>query len=148
MKIRIALADDHIPFRQALRNMLARDADMDVVGEAGDGNAALDLVQTTLPDVVVMDIRMPGFSGIAALRQLAATHPGVKVIVLSVTSESFFAAEMLRAGASGYVTKADAEELPRAIRAAQSGANYLSAEVASTTTTPACAGLNLQPSKP
>ncbi len=148
MKIRVALADDHKPFRQALRSMLERHADIEIVGEAGDGNAALDLVRSTLPDVAVMDIRMPGFSGIAALRQLAETDPGVKVIVLSVTSEPFFAEEMLRAGASGYVTKADADELPHAIRAVQSGSDYLSAEVASTTGAPARVGLNLQTSKP
>ena len=130
MKSRVVLADDHKAFREVLRSLLQRDPDIEVVGEAGDGSEALDLVRSTQPDVIVMDIRMPKINGVAALRQLVADHPAVKVIVLSVTAESIFAAEMLAAGAGGYVTKADAGELPRAIHAVVSGSSYLSAEVA------------------
>jgi two-component system NarL family response regulator len=81
-----------------------------------------------------MDIRMPGLNGVAALGRLLESHPGVKVIVLSVTSERLFAEEMLAAGARGYVVKADAGELPRAIHAVLGGGSYLSTEVAHTTT--------------
>ena len=129
MKSRVVLADDHQAFRKALRSMLEHDPGIAIVGEAGDGNELLDLVRSLQPDVVVTDIRMPGVGGIAALRQLVADHPGVKVIVVSVTSESQFATEMLSAGASAYVTKADAVELPQAIHAVASGSSYLSTEV-------------------
>jgi two-component system NarL family response regulator len=130
MKIRVVLADDHKAFREVLRSLLQRDPDIEVVGEAGDGSEALDLVQSTAPDAVVLDIRMPKLNGVAALRQLVAAQPSVKIIVLSVTSEPIFAAGMLAAGACAYVTKADAGELPRAIHAVVGGSNYLSAEVA------------------
>ena len=130
MKIRVVLADDHKAFREAVRSLLERDRNIDVIGEAGDGNEAMDLVHSAQPDVAVMDIRMPGINGVDLLRQLAAAHPLVKLIILSVTAESIFAAEMLRSGASAYVVKADAEELPRAIDAVMDQRTYLSTEVA------------------
>jgi len=130
LKHRVVLADDHKLFREALRSMLQRQPDIDVVGEAGDGIQALELVRALLPDVVVMDIRMPRLGGIAALQQLLAAHAAVKVILLSVNSARVFAMEMLAAGARGYVTKSDAEELPRAIRTVMNGLEYLSLEVA------------------
>ena len=136
MRIRVLLADDHKPFREALRNMLQRDPDIEVAGEAGDGIRAVELVRSLLPDVVVMDIRMPRLNGIEAIAQLLAVHPPVKVIVLSVNSERIFASEMLAAGARGYVTKSDAEELPRAIRAVLNNLEYLSLEVAATVAAP------------
>ncbi|MBI4289852.1 MAG: response regulator transcription factor [Betaproteobacteria bacterium] len=130
MKSRVVLADDHRPFREAMRMILERDPGIEVVGEAGDGTEALDLVQSVHPDVLVIDVRMPGVNGIAALRQLVAADSCVKVIVLSVASEPIFASAMLGAGARGYVTKGDAAELPRAVRAVVSDNNYLSTEVA------------------
>lgn len=130
MKSRVVLAEDHRAFREALRNLLDRDPGIEVIGEAGDGTEALELVRSVHPDVVVMDLRMPGINGVAALKQLIAAQPSLKVIVLSVTSEPAFASEMLGAGARGYVTKSDTSELPRAIHAAESGASYLSTEVA------------------
>ena len=136
MRIRVLLADDHKPFREALRNMLQRDPDIEVAGEAGDGIRAVELARSLLPDVVVMDIRMPRLNGIEAIAQLLAVHPPVKVIVLSVNSERIFASEMLAAGARGYVTKSDAEELPRAIRAVLNNLEYLSLEVAATVAAP------------
>ncbi len=124
------LVDDHKALREALRNLLRRQEDMEVVGEAGDGAEAVELVHTLLPDVVITDMRMPRLSGSAALVQLRAAHPSVKVIVLSVNSTPTLASAMLAAGASGYVTKADAAELPRALRAVMNGHAYLSHEVA------------------
>jgi two-component system NarL family response regulator len=132
----VVLADDHKLFREALRNMLQRHPDIDVVGEAGDGIQAVQEVRSLLPDVVVMDIRMPRLNGIAAIAQLLAAHPSVKVIVLSVNSERIFAAAMLSAGARGYVTKSDAEELPRAIRAVMNDLEYRSLEVAAPAAAP------------
>lgn len=137
MRTRVVLADDHKLFREALRNMLQRHPDIEVVGEAGDGIQAVELVGSLLPDVVVMDIRMPRLNGIAAIAQLLAAHPSVKVIVLSVNAERIFASEMLASGARGYVTKSDAEELPRAIRAVMNDLEYLSLEVAATVDAPA-----------
>ena len=130
MRIRVLLADDHKPFREALRNMLQRHADIEVVGEAADGVEAVELVRSLQPDVVVTDIRMPRLNGIVAIGQLLAALPSVKVIVLSVNSARIFASEMLVAGARGYVTKSDAEELPHAIRAVMNDLEYLSLEVA------------------
>jgi DNA-binding NarL/FixJ family response regulator len=137
LKNRVLLADDHKLFREALRNMLQRHQDIEVVGEAGDGIEAVELVRSLLPDVVVMDIRMPRLNGIAAIAQLLAAHPSVRVIVLSVNSARIFALEMLNAGARGYVTKSDAEELPHAIRAVMNDVEYLSLEVAATDAAPA-----------
>jgi two-component system NarL family response regulator len=130
LKNRVLLADDHKLFREALRNMLERHHDIEVVGEAGDGIEAVELVRSLLPDVVVTDIRMPRLNGVAAIAQLLAVHPPVKVIVVSVNSARIFALEMLNAGARGYVTKSDAEELPHAIRAVMNDLEYLSLEVA------------------
>jgi DNA-binding NarL/FixJ family response regulator len=130
LKIRIVLADDHKAFRASIRALLQRDPDLEVIGEADDGVEALELVRTARPDVVVVDIRMPRLSGVEAIRELAKVHPSVKIIVFSLNSERMFASEMLHAGASGYVTKGDARELPQAIHAVVSGIPYLSPEVA------------------
>jgi len=136
LKNRVVLADDHKLFREALRNMLQRHADIEVVGEAADGVEAVELVRSLQPDVVVTDIRMPRLNGIVAIGQLLAALPALKVIVLSANSARIFASEMLAAGARGYVTKSDAEELPHAIRAVVNGLEYFSLEVAGTDAAP------------
>lgn len=130
MRNRVVLADDHKLFREAVRDMLQRQPDIEVVGEASDGIQAVELVRSLFPNVVVMDIRMPRLNGISAIEQMLAAHPSVKVIVLSANSASVFASEMLTAGARGYVSKSDAEELPRAIRAVMNDQEYLSVDVA------------------
>jgi two-component system NarL family response regulator len=131
MPIRVLLADDHKMFREALRAMLERDANIAVIGEAGDGLSALDQARSSVPDVVVMDINMPGLNGIEATRQLLASHPDIGVIALSAYFEKSFVTEMLGAGAKGYVVKeAASEELLRAIRIVAHGQTYLSPEVA------------------
>ncbi len=131
MKTRVLLADDHKMFREALRDMLGRDPDIEVVGEAGDGLAVFDLARLSAPDVVVMDIGMPGLNGIEATRRIVDAQPGVKVIALSAHCDRGFVAEMLGAGAAGYVVKAAAsEELLKAIRAVTADKTYVCSELA------------------
>ena len=130
-KIRVLLADDHQIVRQGLREMLEKESDLVVVGEAAEGREALRAAHELHPNVVVMDIGMPGLNGIEAARQLANTQPEIKVIGLSIHTERQFATEMLRAGAKAYLPKEDAfEELVRAIRAVIGGRVYLSPRVA------------------
>jgi len=125
--IRIVLADDHQIVRQGLRTLLAAEADMEVVAEAENGRTVLRLVQELAPKVVIMDISMPDLNGIEATRQILADNPGVKVIALSMHSDSLFVLNMLKAGASGYLLKDCAlEELVKAIRAVVANKTYLS----------------------
>ena len=127
MTIKIILADDHQIVRQGLRNLLALESDIKVVAEADNGRSVLRLVKETSPDVVIMDISMPGLNGIEATRQILAECSGVKVIALSMHSDSLFVLNMLKAGASGYLLKDCAlEELVKAIRAVMDQKTYLS----------------------
>jgi DNA-binding NarL/FixJ family response regulator len=127
MAIKIVLADDHQIVRHGLRTLLSGEPDMKVVAEADNGRAALRLVKELRPDIVIMDISMPDLNGIEATRQVREEHPGVKVIALSMHSDSLFVLNMLKAGASGYLLKDCAlEELVQAIRAVMKGKTYLS----------------------
>lgn len=120
-KHRVLLADDHTLFREAVRTLLEREQDIEIVGEARDGIEAVELAGSMQPHVVVLDIRMPGLNGVEAIRQLVAAHPAIKVIVCSHSSAPPFAAAMLGAGAHGCVAKEDADTLPQEIRAAMGG---------------------------
>jgi DNA-binding NarL/FixJ family response regulator len=127
LTIRIILADDHRIVRQGLRSILAAEPDMEVLAEADNGRAVLGLVQKLSPHLVIMDISMPGLNGMEATQQIQAAFPGVKVIALSMHSDSLFVLNMLKAGASGYLLKDCAvEELVKAIRAVVSHKTYLS----------------------
>jgi DNA-binding NarL/FixJ family response regulator len=129
--IRILLADDHETVRQGLRLLLERQADMQVIAEAGDGQAAIQRSEEFRPDVVVMDITMPGMNGLQATRQLRTTVPNVAVVVLSRHKDSAYVQELLHAGAQAYVLKQSASaELIRAVRAAAAGQQYLDANIA------------------
>jgi len=131
MKLRILLADDHQLFRDALRSMLNNTANLKVVAETGNGLDVIDLARATSPDIVCMDIGMPGMNGIETTRRLVAACPGIKVIALSAFSSQKYVMDMMSAGASAYVTKAGAaEELLRAIEAVQHERNYLCPDVA------------------
>jgi len=131
MTLRILLADDHRMFRDALRALLERVPELIVVGEAGDGNDVLQMAKQTAVDIVCMDVGMPGMNGVKATRQLLAALPGLKVIALSTFAERRYVLDMFEAGASAYVTKAEAsDELLRAIEAVQRGRNYLCPDVA------------------
>jgi two-component system response regulator NreC len=127
MIIKIILADDHKIVRQGLRTLLATEPDMEVVGEADNGRTTLRLAQEKKPHVVIMDITMPDLNGIEATRQILAESPEVKVIALSMHSDSLFVLNMLKAGASGYLLKDCAlEELVKAIRTVVAQKTYLS----------------------
>jgi DNA-binding NarL/FixJ family response regulator len=125
--IKIILADDHQIVRHGLRSLLSSEPDMEVVGEADNGRAVVRLVQEKSPQVVIMDISMPDLNGIEATRQIIAESPGVKIIALSMHSDSLFVLNMFKAGASGYLLKDCAlEELVKAVRTVLSRKIYLS----------------------
>lgn len=132
MTIRVVLAEDHLMFREALRTILEKARDVEVVGEAGDGRSALKLVRERSPNVLVLDIAMPEMNGIDAATSLHASHPRTRILALSAYCGKRYVEEMLKAGASGYVTKGSAgTELMRAIRALAEGKSYLCPEAAS-----------------
>ncbi|MGA9756237.1 MAG: response regulator transcription factor [Desulfobaccales bacterium] len=127
MTIKIVLADNHPIVRHGLSLLLAGEPDMCVVGEAEDGGATIKLTQELAPDVVIMDISMPDLNGVEATRQILSHYPQVKVIALSMHSDSLFVLNMLNAGASGYLLKDCAlEELVKAIRTVVTRKIYLS----------------------
>jgi LuxR family transcriptional regulator, maltose regulon positive regulatory protein len=116
--MRVLIVDDHAVVRQALAMMLDQEADIEVVGEAGNGQEAVAQARELLPDVVLMDINMPGMNGIDATRIIRAEHPTVRVVGLSMHEHAEQAQPMLAAGAAGYVCKTEAPEvLLAAIRA-------------------------------
>jgi DNA-binding NarL/FixJ family response regulator len=128
--LRIVLADDHATVRQGLKLLIDAQADMQVVGEAGDGRAAIDRVEQFKPDVIVMDISMPGMNGLNATRTLKDLHPESRVVALTRYSDDAYLQELLRAGVAGYVLKQSASiELLQAIRAAAAGGQYLDSTV-------------------
>lgn len=125
--IKIVLADDHQIVRHGLRSLLSAEPDIEVVGEADNGRAVVRLVQELSPQVVIMDISMPDLNGIEATRQILAESSGVKVIALSMHSDSLFVLNMFKAGASGYLLKDCAlEELVKAVRTVMNRKVYLS----------------------
>jgi two-component system NarL family response regulator len=135
MRLRILLADDHQMFLESLRLMLDREEDIKVVGMASNGLEVFKLAKELEPDIVCMDIGMPGMNGIEATRRLRTTCPQIKIIALSALSERRYVVEIMDAGASGYVTKAEAcGELLRAIRAIQRGRRFVCADAAATLT--------------
>ena len=132
-QIGILLVDDHALLRKGLAALLNAEADIRVVGEAGDGEEAIAQVRALQPDVVIMDISMPGLSGIDATRQICADSPDSKVIALSIHSGRRFVDDMLDAGAAGYLLKESApEELVQGIHAVMRGEMYLSSAITAT----------------
>ena len=125
-KLQIFLADDHVVVREGLKALINRQPDMLVVGEAGDGEAAWQQARECLPDIVIMDITMPGVNGVLATTRLKRACPQIKVLALSVHDDTSYLRQLLTAGASGYVLKhAAADDLIQAIRIVAAGGVYL-----------------------
>ncbi len=125
-KLRILLADDHETVREGLKAILNSQHDMEVVAEAADGRAAIDSATHVRPDVVIMDVSMPGVSGLSATEVIRQTLPQVKVLTLSRHSEDGYLQQLLRAGASGYVLKQSrSTEVLHAIRTVSRGGTYV-----------------------
>jgi DNA-binding NarL/FixJ family response regulator len=119
MNARVVIVDDHKMFRDGLRGLINAEPGMEVVGEAVDGREAIEVARRLSPDVVIMDISMPGMNGIEAMRHLIKERPGVKVIMLSMYSSGPLVQSVLAAGATGYVLKgSDFAELASTIRRA------------------------------
>jgi len=132
LPIRILVVDDHPVVRTGVRGMLDSHADFEVVGEAADGAEAIAQVEALAPDVVLMDLRMPGVDGVEAARQIRARHPGVQVLVLTTYDTDDDIVRAVEAGAVGYLLKdSPREELFRGVHAAARGESVLAATVAS-----------------
>ena len=128
--IRILLADDHAVVRQGFKMILGAQPDMEIVGEAGNGREAVELVEQLKPDIVVMDVAMPELNGIEATRRMAENAPHARVLALSMHKDSVYVREILRAGARGYLLKDSvAADLVSAVRAIAAGEGYLSPAV-------------------
>jgi len=125
-RLRILLADDHVTVRQGLKMLIDSQDDMTVVSEASDGTAAVEQARTVRPDVVVMDISMPGMNGLVATRTLKQVQPDSVIVILTRHGDDAYLQELLRAGADGYVLKQSAaSELLQAIRATAARGQYL-----------------------
>ena len=129
--IRILLVDDHELFRAGLRSILQAEADLVVVGEAASGEAAVEQVRAEPPDLVMMDVNMPGIGGVEATRRVLRAAPQVRVVAVTVLSDDPFPGHLLDAGAMGYISKgSSAREMIEAVREVMAGRHYLSADVA------------------
>jgi DNA-binding NarL/FixJ family response regulator len=130
MNIKVLLVDDHAIIREGLRSLLEKQPEMEVVADTDDGRKARELVRQLLPNVVIMDITMPGLNGIEATRQITTEFPDVKVIALSIHSKRRYVADMLSAGATGYILKECLfDELVQAIKAVSASGRYLSPRI-------------------
>nr|WP_323746746.1 response regulator transcription factor [Catenulispora pinisilvae] len=131
--IRVVVADDQAAVRDGLVALLSVTPGVEVVGEAADGAAAVAAAETLRPDVVLMDLRMPGMDGVEATRQIGQSVPGVRIVVLTTHADDASILKALRAGATGYLTKESGRaEIARAIEAAASGQSVLDDGVAAT----------------
>lgn len=128
--IRILIADDHVLLRAGVRSLLQPIADFEVVGEAGDGREALQMVETLRPQILLMDISMPNMNGLMAAATVAREHPDVRVIMLSMHTTDDFVGQAIQSGVAGYLLKnTEAPELEFAIKAVARGETYLTPAV-------------------
>ncbi len=131
--IKVLLVDDHDLVRTGIRHMLTGVAGISVIGEAASGEDALSRARELQPDLILMDVRMPGIGGLEATRRILLSHPQIKVIGVSVCEEEPFPSRLMEAGATGYLTKgAGLDEMIQAIRSVHAGGRYLSPGVANT----------------
>ncbi len=131
MKTRVLLVDDHQLMREALRSILERESDVEVVGDAADGEQAVQEALRLRPDLILMDVAMRELNGIEATRRIHASLPSTRILALSSYADRRYVSAILRAGACGYVLKNNAyDELRRAVQAVAAGKTYLCAEVA------------------
>lgn len=129
--VKVLLVDDHQLVRSGIRRILDDTPDVEVIGEAGSGEEALRQARNEQPDVVLMDVSMPGIGGLEATRKLLRISTELKVIALTIYMEEPYPSRLLEAGASGYLTKGcDVEEILRAIRAVARGERYIGADIA------------------
>jgi len=148
-KIRIVLADDHELIRHGVRALLDREPDMLVVGEAADGREAVAKTTALRPDVLVMDIAMPGLNGLEATRQILELSPAPRILILSAHCDEEYVARAMALGVAGYVLKQSSlEDLGAAIRAARAGGRWFSAELSKATAVLGARGGARPPSAP
>jgi DNA-binding NarL/FixJ family response regulator len=132
-QIKVLLVDDHAILREGVHALLAREPDITVVGEAGDGQEAIEQVPRLRPDVVIMDIVMPRMNGLEATRVIKERHPDVRVLILSMYDDHEYVVQIIQAGASGYVLKrVVTEDLVRAIHEVHAGGSFLYPPIAAT----------------
>lgn len=131
-KIKVLLVDDHAIMRDGIRALLSVDSDIEIVGEAGEGKEAIEKVTSLSPDVIVMDIAMPGMDGLEATRRITKQNPNVKVLILSQYDDREYILSSIKAGSAGYLPKrALGSELVSAIRAVYKGESFLHPSAAS-----------------
>lgn len=129
--IRVLVVDDHELVRSGITRMLADNPDLDVIGQVSSGEDAIDFVRKDRPDIVLMDIRMPGIGGLEATRRILRIDDSIRVIVVTACADDPYPTRVMQSGATAYITKgADIKEMVRAIRMAHSGQRYISPEIA------------------
>lgn len=129
--IKVLLVDDHELVRIGIKRLLQDVTGMKVIGESATGEEAIRLAKTLIPDVVLMDVQMPGIGGLEATRKMIRHNPDLKILALTVCDDEPYPSRLLQAGAAGYITKGcDPDEMIRAIRTVHAGQRYISSEIA------------------
>ena len=129
-KIKVLVADDHTILRQGIKSLLANEEEIEVIGEAKDGREALTIIEETLPDVILMDIAMPGLNGLEATRRIKKKFPRMKVLVLTMYTNEEYIFQILNAGANGYLVKETAfQDLISAIKAVYKNEAFMSPSI-------------------
>jgi DNA-binding NarL/FixJ family response regulator len=130
MTIRIQLADDHMIIREGLKSLIQKEQHLEIISEVDNGRSAVEKALSLIPDIIIMDINMPGLNGIEATKHILSKHPDIRIIALSMFSERRYVMGMLKAGVSGYLLKNCAfNELLKAIETVSKGSRYLSQEI-------------------
>lgn len=130
-KIKVLIADDHLMFREGLTRILSRKKGISIVGQASSGEEAIELFEDLLPDLVILDITMPGINGIETSQKILHEHPDTKIIIVTASEDEDDMIEALKAGAQGYVLKgASAKDLANAIHTIYKGGTYIDSEMA------------------